>query len=102
MLPDGIILQGFHWEATTPDARYPETWPDGKVGTSWYVKHTTAVSRDPSAVSQGSDLPNTNYTLFLTAMRTCRYKTLEEKVKEMADCGITDIWLPPPSQSVAR
>lgn len=65
VLPDGIILQGFHWESTTPDCRDPSQWPEGKVGSSWY-------------------------------------QTVKEKVKDMREAGFTDIWLPPPSASVAR
>jgi len=65
VLPDGIILQGFHWESSTPDCRDPGQWPNGEVGSSWYA-------------------------------------TVQSKVEDMREAGITDIWLPPPSQSVAR
>mmetsp|Transcript_2625 Transcript_2625/g.4408 ORF Transcript_2625/g.4408 Transcript_2625/m.4408 type:complete len:583 (-) Transcript_2625:304-2052(-) len=64
-LPDGIMLQGFHWESSTPDVRDPSQWPNGKVGSSWY-------------------------------------QTVKLKVEEIREIGFTDIWLPPPSQSVAR
>ena len=64
-VPDSVVVQGFHWESSTPDARQPETWPAGEVGTSWYG-------------------------------------TLTRAVPELAEAGITDIWLPPPSNSVAR
>eukprot|EP00873_Tetraselmis_striata_P017674 jgi/Tetstr1/437938/TSEL_026568.t1 len=37
VLPDGIVLQGFHWESSTPDARDPSAWPGGEVSTSWYA-----------------------------------------------------------------
>ena len=59
------IMQGFHWESSTPDCRDPSQWPDGEVTTSWYA-------------------------------------TVEKKVEDMREAGITDIWLPPPSQSVAK
>eukprot|EP00192_Tetraselmis_astigmatica_P003233 CAMPEP_0117666486 /NCGR_PEP_ID=MMETSP0804-20121206/10405_1 /TAXON_ID=1074897 /ORGANISM="Tetraselmis astigmatica, Strain CCMP880" /LENGTH=548 /DNA_ID=CAMNT_0005474041 /DNA_START=481 /DNA_END=2127 /DNA_ORIENTATION=+ len=65
VLPDGVIIQGFHWESSTPDCRDPSQWPDGEVTTSWY-------------------------------------DTVQQRVEDMREAGITDIWLPPPSQSVAK
>lgn len=29
-------MQGFHWESSKPDCRFPEQWPEGKVTSSWY------------------------------------------------------------------
>mmetsp|Transcript_20535 Transcript_20535/g.53721 ORF Transcript_20535/g.53721 Transcript_20535/m.53721 type:complete len:592 (+) Transcript_20535:187-1962(+) len=65
VLPDGIIIQGFHWESSTPDCRDPSQWPDGEVSSTWYA-------------------------------------TVSDKAEDMREAGFTDIWLPPPSQSVAK
>lgn len=65
VLPDGIIIQGFHWESSVPDCRDPSQWPNGKVSSTWYA-------------------------------------TVADKAEDMREAGFTDIWLPPPSQSVAK
>ena len=35
VLPDGIVLQGFHWESSKPDCRYPGQWSEGNVSSTW-------------------------------------------------------------------
>jgi len=65
VLPDGIIIQGFHWESSVPDCRDPSQWPNGEVSSTWYA-------------------------------------TVADKAEDMREAGFTDIWLPPPSQSVAK
>jgi len=65
VLPDGVVLQGFHWESSTPDCRDPSQWPEGRVTSSWY-------------------------------------STVEAKVEDIRKAGFSDVWLPPPSESVAK